>query len=212
MPSLINAFREDQYKIGDAQAIIYDRKRVEVFPEGFLASVYLRLKGDRYHNSDGNGVLEALFCGMTDFSFDAIVAYLARLPIVVMGVWNDDEFEPAGIAFPSAFTKLDEEAMAFCGYTLFRKWWGTEEATALGMLGLCAMFGEWKLKVIHGMRYVDNHLTARFIRQYGFRDVGQIERYMLRRGKLAPAIVSSLMVEDFELYLQRALIDHYGHK
>lgn len=212
MPSLIEAFKEDNYRIGDAQAIVYDRSRTAIFPEGFLAGVYLRLKGDRYHASEGTGILETLFCGMQDYSFDSIVSYLTKLPIVVTGVWNGDEFEPAGLGFSVASTRGNNETMAFCGYTLFRKWWGTDEAEGLAMLGLCAMFGEWKLSAIHGFRYVDNHLTARFMRQYGFKDIGRIERYMIQRGKLSPAIVSSLMIEDFESYLQKALIGHYGHK
>jgi RimJ/RimL family protein N-acetyltransferase len=210
MPSLIEAFKDDNYRIGDAQAIVYSRERTAIFHEGFLAGIYLRLKGDRFHDSGGNGILETLFCGMQDYSFDSIVSYLAKLPIVVTGVWNGDEFEPAGFGFSVASTRTKDESMAFCGYTLFRKWWGTQEAAGLAMLGLCAMFGEWKLSAIHGFRYVDNHLTARFMRQFGFKDIGCIQRYMIQRGQLAPAIVSSLMIEDFEDYIRKALIDSYA--
>ena len=212
MPSLIEAFKDDSYRIGDAQAIPYDRTRTAIFPEGFLAGLYVRLKGSRFaaNRPESRDTLEALFCGMTDTSFDAIVAYLAKLPLIIMGVWDGDDFEPAGFCFPSAVTALGDERMCFGAYALFRKWWGTDEATALVMLGICAMFGEWKLLAIHGTRYDDNYLTARFLKQFGFKDVGKIDRFLLRRGKLSSAITSSLMREEFEDYLQRALIAHYS--
>lgn len=214
MSSLIEAFKDDNYRVGNAQAIQYNRERTTIFPEGFLASLYLQLKGDRFstHRENGTGILQTLFCGMSDVSFESIVSYLFTKPIMVTGVWNGDEFEPAGFGFPVTVTAAGDERMAFCGYTLFRKWWGTEDAEGLAMLGLCAMFGEWKLKAIHGIRYTTNDLTAKFMSRFGFQDIGRIERYMLRNGKLVPAIVSSLMVEEFEQYLQKVLLDTYETK
>ena len=52
-------------------------------------------------------------------------------------------------------------------------------------------------------------VTARFMRKYGFREVGRIEKYMLSDGKLIPAVASTLLRSDFEKYLERVVSESY---
>jgi len=215
MPSLINAFKEDAYRIGPAQAILYDRSRLAIFPEGFVGSLYDSIKGSRFstRREDSLDTLTALFCGFTDLSWDSVTLFLLQRPLITVGVWDGDQYEVAGFGFPTDKpVGQPGDRMIFGGYCIFSKWWGKPEAEALTMLGLCAMFGEWELKAIHGVRYPGNNLTARFMRKFGFKDMGQIDDYMLRNGKLGPAIASSLKRETFEQYLERTLSEYYAEQ
>lgn len=209
--SILNAFTVDQYRIGDSQAILYDRTRTAIFPEGYLGWLYLELKGERYSNRPGNGTLENLFCGLGDLSFDNIVAYLAKLPLIIMGKWEGNEFETMGLAFPTVMNGTPPERQSFIGYGFLRQYWGSAELEGLAMLGLSLMFQHFGLSAIHGVRYRENTLTARFAAQYGFRDDGVVPRYMVRRGVLVDAVVSTLMREDFEAYIKDKLIQVCTH-
>jgi RimJ/RimL family protein N-acetyltransferase len=96
---------------------------------------------------------------------------------------------------------------------MFRQYWGSVESEVLAMLGLCLMFKEWDLAAIHGIRFPNNYLTAKFMQKFGFRDVGTVQKYMLdKNGKLTAAIASTLLREDFEQYLDHAVSEAYSRK
>ena len=212
MPSILEAFREDQYRLGELQVRMYTPQTRDQWPEDFIGQLYMKLKGDRYGNRpNGTGILEYLFCGMSDLSYPAIVGYIANRPLVVLGVWERDPegdfFREAGFAFPVTLTGEAPDRSGFFGYGIFREFWGNPMMEPLVMLGLAAIFSEFKLEAVHGLRYAQNDLTARYVRRYGFRDNGTIPAYMLRKGKLVSAVSSTLMREDFERYVENALVE-----
>lgn len=214
MPSLLEAFKEDSYRVGDCQALIYDRKNTAQFPEGYLGNIYFRLKGDRYsrRRPNGSGILNTLFCGFTDTSFDAVVSYLANRPLVIIGVWEDGKFREAGFCFPVSLVGVSPERSCFAGYAFFREWWSNPVTEVLAMLGLSTLFVELNVNAIHGQRYQENSLTAKFMRRFGFEDCGTMKRAIMKDGKLVGATVSSLMREDFEAYCERELLKAYAEK
>ena len=226
--SILAAFQQDQYRLDNLQARIYEPKTRDQWPADFLGQVYLKLRGDRFSNRrpNGTGILEVGFCGMADVSFDAIVAYLCNRPLIVMGVWEEVEedqwdddgnaldpkivtrFREAGIAFPTTLIgEAYPDRSGFFGYLFFPEFWGDERMELLGLLGLTAIFVEFKLAFLHGVRYRDNWQTVQFVKKYGFRDDGTIEGYMLRRGKLVSAVASTLSRPDFEAYVENALLE-----
>jgi hypothetical protein len=218
--SILEVFKEDQYRIGSLQVIPYDRKRDGLFHEGYIGDLYFRMKGDRFHQTKadkriGTGVLENLFCGMSDVSYDAIVPYLAARPLLIFGEWvehedSPEDFEPAGLMFPvTTIGSANTERSVFVGYTMFRPYWGKPEAEVLGMLGLAYFFVELNVQAVLGVRYDSNSLTARFAGKYGVTDVGWIPKYMVRHGKLVGAVVSALLKEDFEKYVERQLLEAF---
>ena len=224
MPSILEAFKEDEYRLGDLQVRMYTPQTRDQWPIDFLGQLYFKLLGDRYGNRpNGTGILEVLFCGMSDLSYPAIVGYIANRPLVVLGVWEPIEFEEgygpvlptdpthtfreAGFAFPVTLTGEAPDRSGFFGYGIFREFWGNPMMEPLVMLGLAAIFSEFKLEAVHGLRYAQNDLTARYVRRYGFRDNGTIPAYMLRKGKLVSAVSSTLMREDFERYVENALVE-----
>jgi len=212
MPSILEAFKEDNYRLGELQVRMYTPQTRHEWPEDFLGKLYMNLKGDRYsnRNPNGTGTLDALFCGMADLSYAAIVAYLANRPLVLLGMWDGDDpshFIEAGFAFPVTLTGEAPERSGFFGYGIFREFWGNPLMEPLAMLGLAAVFSEFKLAYVHGLRYHTNDLTARFLKRYGFRDNGCIDGYMLRKGKLVSAISSTLSRTDFEAYCENALLE-----
>jgi RimJ/RimL family protein N-acetyltransferase len=127
-----------------------------------------------------------------------------------MGEWKDDVFHEAGFAFTVVSCgHVDLELSAFAGYAFFKPYWGTLELPVLAMLGLTYLFNEFKLHALHGTRFEDNLLTARFMAQFGFKEDGLIPKYQLKDGKLVPAVVSTLMREDFEAYVESWLIEQF---
>ncbi|MCL5669812.1 MAG: GNAT family N-acetyltransferase [Acidobacteria bacterium] len=201
----LTAIKEDGYRLGDFQALRYDPKSGQ-FPEDFLAQLYFLSKDCRRRS--GDGVLSALFGGNPESTFDAIVTYLASHPLIVMGRWTENGFIPMGYAFVAIFCGTPAtELAAFCGYTIFRESWGKEEGRILSILGLTALFQEFNLVAIHGIRYEENLLTKRFTERFGFREVGRIPHYQLKDGKLVPGVVSTLLRADFETYLEKFLIE-----
>lgn len=211
---MLEAIQAEGYRIGDLQAIIYDRNDHSVFEEGFLARLYFMLRGDRYSKREGDGILSALFCGMQDLSFDAIVAYLSTRPLCLMGEWKDGKFDVAGLCF--AVTMIGSgkgnPKACFCGYGFKRESWGTENLETLALLGITVLFQEMDVLSIHGVRYASNDLTARFMGKFGFKDVGTIPRYMLRRGALVDATVSTLSRETFEWNVGERMLAAYEKK
>ncbi len=204
--SLIQSFKDMHYRVGPCQAIEYNRKDTALFKPGFLGELYFKLRGERYSKRDGTGILEMLFCGMTDLSYDAIVSYLASRAIVVLGVWQDEKnFKVAGLAFPTIMIGAGEQRACFAGYGFLREFWGSEEQEVLAALGLSVLFSELNLLSIHGIRYSGNAQTARFMQRFGFRDVGTVPHYMLRRGELVDGVVSTLRRERFEEVLAEML-------
>ena len=211
--SILDALKEDNYRIGDGQALDFKMNRA-MFPENYLATVYERLKGDMFSSKrpNGTGVLEMTFCGMQDLSFDAIVPYLASVPLAIMGVWNGDTFHDAGFIFPVSFSKgaAVGQRSTMAGYAFFREFWGSEYSEALAMLGIALIFSELSVEVIHGMRYRQNDSTMEFLKRFGFRDVGVHPLWMLRRGKLVDGVSSYCLRKDFESYVEQALVEGYA--
>ena len=101
------------------------------------------------------------------------------------------------------------ERSGFFGYGYFRSIWGRPEAEILGMLGLAYVFMEFDISAIHGLRLPFNSLTAKFTRKFGFVDDGTIPKYMLYNGKLIGAIASTLLIENFERYVEIKLVQLY---
>jgi hypothetical protein len=202
-----DGLKEDHYRIGDLQALRYERN-TPPFYDGFLAKIYTLCRESKRRS--GDGILTATFGNNPASNFDSIMQFLAARPLIVLGEWRGEEFHEAGFAFPVvACGSKDTELSQFAGFGMFRKYWGTEELPVLAMLGLTYMFAEWDLKAIHGTRFEDNLLTARFMAQFGFREDGFIPKYQLRDGKLVGAVVSTLLREDFEAYVERWLLEQF---
>jgi RimJ/RimL family protein N-acetyltransferase len=160
-----------------------------------------------YNRKDkGDGILRTAFCGMQSLDFDSIVGYLAKLPIVVVGKWEGETFVSYGFCFLTIVSGNSLERMAFCGYAFYPDAWGCPETELMTMLALCYLFHEFKFSCIHGIRYPENQLTARFMRRFGFKDDGIVPKYMLKGDKLVSAVVSSCLREDFERYVEEKLI------
>lgn len=218
MSAILEILKRQDYRIGCGQAIIYNPKKLpQLFPDGYLGDLYFKLKGSRFTGRQPNedSILETLFCGMPNVSYDAIVPYLAtRLPLVMVGVWESGRFHEAGFGFPTNLCGMPlgygDERACFFGYGFFKDWWGKPEMEPLAMLGLALIFQELNCLAIHGMRYDSNDLTAKFSRRFGFRDVAHVSHYMLRRGKLVGTTVSTLLRTDFEAYVERVLLQEFA--
>ena len=208
--SILDVFREDSWRLGDCQVIPYDRRRVDIFGTGYLLHLYNECLLSR--PTDPYGVLSDVFCGMTDLSADAICSYLANKPISLLCVHTSaTEFTPAGFCWPTEVIRAQSTNSAFCAFAFFRDWWGTPECTVLGMLGIAYLFESLVLTAIHGQRYATNEPAARWMRQFGAKDIGVVP-YLLRShdGGLEACTVSTLLRADFEAYTRKQLITLAG--
>lgn len=206
--SLLEVFKEDGYRVGNVQAFGYLRNN-PLFYDGYLGMLYQKMRGDRYSHRrpNGTGVLESLFFGM-DPSWDSIVSYLAKTPLIIIGEWEDENFNPGALIFRTISMAQGKSCMM--GYTIFREHWGTKGAELFGLLGLAFAFQEFGLEAIHGMRYADNLLTKNFLAPYGFKDTGYHPRWEVRRGRMVDTVTSCLLREDFESYLHKSLKAAYA--
>jgi hypothetical protein len=202
--SILDDLKSENYRIGDFQAIRYTCGQPP-FQEGFLSALYFALGAGRRTEFRREN-LQMLFCGMTNLSHDAIVAYLSQQKLIVLGKWEGETFRTAGVCWPNIIVGVKEKS-AFGAYGFLRWTWGTEDQDILSWIGIAALFCEFDLIQMFGQRYANNHLTARFMSKFGFRDLATIPRLMLRGDKLESAVVSTLSREDFEDLLSRQIVD-----
>lgn len=200
----IAALAEDGFHLGSCQALLYDPKNTEVFEDGFLGRFYYMC---REYRGGSTALLDRVFSGNPSSTFDGIVRFLAQQPLVFVGIWEGSTFHPAGCAFLQVLCGITApERAAFCGYLFLPRFWGTVEIETLMVLGLAKLFAHFELKAIHGIRYEDNILTKKFTERFGFKLDGVIPAYQLKNGKLVPGVVSTLLREDFEHYVENFLV------
>lgn len=204
----LEGLQQDLYRLGDLQAIRYDKARTDLFPDGYLGHLYLLCRESKRRS--GDGILTTLFAGNPASNFDSIVSYLAARPVIIMGKWTEDRFVEYGFAFPVIeIGRHGTEKAIFAGFGFFHRSWGTEEQTILAMLGLAYMFQEFDLQAIHGTAYPENVLPRKFMAQFGMKVVGEVPCYQLQGTKLVAGVVSSLLRSDFEAYVEDWLVRQY---
>jgi hypothetical protein len=203
------ALKEDGYRLGDLQAIRYDKKNADLFPDDYLGHLYNRCRESKRRS--GNGILDALFGGNPASDFNSIVAYLvSRSYLIILGRWEGDKFHELGFAFSVISCGFPHtEKSLFGGYGFFRDAWGTSDQEIVTMLGLAYLFKELDIVALHGIRYEENLLTARFMAKFGFKVDGAIPYYQLKGNKLATGIISTLLRTDFEDYVADFLVKQY---
>jgi RimJ/RimL family protein N-acetyltransferase len=148
---------------------------------------------------------------MSDVSHDAIVQYWMTHPTVILGVWVENVFKPAGVCSPAQVigTPGPDERAAFCGYLFAREWWGSDEMEVLALLGIAIMFTEINLVAMHGTRYEQNDATAKFMERFGFRDLATLPHQLVRDGKLVSATFSTVTRETFEMKVEEMILKAY---
>jgi hypothetical protein len=203
--SILAPFRDQLgWKIGACSVRPYNRTETQVYGTNYLHHLYSETA------NSGRHVLSSSFCGMPDLSADAVCAYLhSRSPLLLMCMDTADDpnvFDVVGYSYPTVWcgTKETERSILF-GYSIFKRVWGTPEASVLGMLTTAYYFLTFDLVAMHGQRYPWNHLTGKYTGQFGTRDVGVLPRFLLHKGKLVDCVLSSLLREDFEKYAQEQL-------
>jgi hypothetical protein len=208
----LDRIAESSYRWGDCQAILFDPARTDVFPGLYLSSLWHKCRNSGRAKL---GILEPTFCGMKDLSHDAIVSYLHTKKLTILGEWQmvdvgageamRQEFVPLGFCFLATACEGKSSNSAFGAYAFFRSAWRTPQQTVLSALGIAYLFREYRLSSLHGIRYADNKLTARWMAGFGFRDLAEIPDSIVRygTGELEPSVVSTLSRKDFEIRLGR---------
>jgi hypothetical protein len=129
-------------------------------------------------------------------------------------VVDKESFFPLGYCFPSTVplvsaltTAVTPANSVFGGYTLFSEIWRKPQQLILSYLGLAWLFHTYRLAALHGSRYATNHLTKRWVEQFGFRDCGELPYCMMEEpgGPLVGGVYSTLLRTDFEERLREVL-------
>lgn len=203
--SVLDYLKAENYRIGDLQAIAYDRNN-PLFGETYLPDLYIGLGAGRRPKWSRNN-LRMLFCGFSDLSLPAIVAYLASQKLVIIGQWEENRWRTGGICWPTAVMGSKEKS-AFGGYGFLRWSWGTENQEWMGWLGLAYLFNETGggLVQLHGQRYESNQLTANFMERFGFKDIGVVPKLIARDDILENGVISTVSRETFENKLAEKIV------
>jgi hypothetical protein len=206
MSAIFQLFADHDYKFGNCSVRVYDRFNTTLYPDDFLLQMYYGCKPR----------LATTFCGMHDLSAPSICAYLASVkPLLLMCVDNPDtenDVDIVGFAFPTIvagppmgkFTP-DPGRTAFFGYCFFRDWWGRPEISVCMMLMGIYFFHTMNLLTMQGQRYPHNRLTAKFLYQFGVRDVGVLPKFLFDGEKMVDSVQSCLFREDFEDYVIKTM-------
>lgn len=143
-------------------------------------------------------------------STEADIDHDVVLPLQVLA----PQFHPLGFCFPVGDPLLAAPALQpanrnaiFAGYAFFDNAWRTRQQRVLTWLGITALFGEFRSAAVHGVRFHDNHLTARWMAQFGFSDVGTIPHYLYSHssGDLTAGVVSTLTRAHFSMLLSEIM-------
>ena len=135
-------------------------------------------------------------------------------PAVIFEEEGKEKFYSLGYCFPSTIPTVSPLSLTgqpsnsiFGGYTIFSEVWRKPQQLILSYLGLAWMFHTFKLTALHGSRYATNHLTKRWMEQFGFRDCGTLPFCMNGEpgGALVPGVFSTLLRADFEERLREVL-------
>lgn len=200
---ILEELRSEKYRIGDLQALRYT-PGIAPFQEGYLSGLYFGLAAGRRSEFRREN-LRMLLCGMNNLSHDAVVSYLAQQKLVILGKWEGDIFRTAGVCWVHMVVGTKEKA-GFGAYGFLRWSWGTEDQEILSFLGLACLFREFELTQIHGQRYPDNHLTARWMSRFGFRDLCLMPKLLMRGDDLVGCIISTCSRADFIKLLEEKII------
>lgn len=217
--SPLERIRDLSYRWGDCQAVQFDPSRQDVFPGLYLSNLW---HDCRNSGRAKMGILEPSFPSMVDLSHDAVISYLRTRKLTILGEWRKriveldepprTDFKPLGFCFLSSACEAKNGNSGFGAYAFFEPAWRTDQQTVLTYLGIAFLFQEYKLVTLNGSRYPDNHLTARWMKQFGFVDTGVIRNSMVRysTGELTDATISTLDREEFAARLGRVLPPDVG--
>lgn len=220
MSDLFKLFADTGYRFGACSIRVYNRHETAVYGANFLHKLYdmcLDAAPSRTY-----GILPELFCGFTDLSFDAVAAYLhSRSPLLLMCVdaesdadypANPNSFDVIGFSFPTLWsgpamnsTIPDCGRVMFMGYMFGRPWWRTPESVVCMMLNAIYYFHQFNLLNLQGQSFPWNHLTRKFLAQFGTKTIGVIPKFLFDGKRMVDSVQSVITREDFEEYVQRAL-------
>jgi hypothetical protein len=144
---------------------------------------------------------------MNDLSLPAIITYMVAQKLIVLGKWEGETLRTGGVCWATAVMGSKEKS-AFGAYGFLRWTWGTEEQTWLAWLGLSYLMGETGggLVQLHTQRYESNHVSAKFLEQFGFHDLAVVPKLLIRGDTLESGVLSTLSRDEMENNLSRAIV------
>ena len=216
MSEIFQTFADGKFHFGACSVRVYDRRDVTTYGTDFLHKLYDASLASA--PSRPYGILEEALCGFTDLTADAVCAYLhTRSPLLLMCVDKSDAqggFEVIGFSFPTIWAgpaqgKIDPDPgrSMLMGYVIFRSAWRSPEAVVCMMLTGIYYFHQFNLLNIQGQRLPWNHLTAKFLAQFGTRDVGVLPKFLFDGKKMVDSIQSCLDRTLFEDYVRKVLAE-----
>lgn len=207
MSEIFDLFASDAYRFGHCSVFPYNRQDTLTFSDDFLLQLYRASKP----------TLSSTFCGMADTSAPAICAYLStRSPLLLMCVDDDSTqgFTVVGYAFPTIIAGPRQGSLSpdpgrsmLIGYAIMPAYYRAPEAVVCMMLMGVYFFNEFNLHTLQGQSLPSNHLTRKFLSQFGTRDVGILPKFLFDGQSMVDSHQSSLSRLDFESYCTKVLLN-----
>lgn len=207
LSTVFDIFASNAYRLGHCSVVPYNRHDSLTFSDDFLLKLYRQSKP----------TLASTFCGMTDLSASSICAYLStRSPLLLMCVDDDTDagFTVIGYSFPTIIAgprqgsvSPDPGRSMMLGYTFFREYYRTPEIVVGMMLAGIYFFNEFNLLTLQGQSIPGNHLTRKFLAQFGTRDVGVLPKFLFNGREMLDSYQSCLDRDVFAEYCRQVLLD-----
>jgi hypothetical protein len=178
------------YQNSEAVMLLYNEKITQVFPETFLASMYMRLKEDN--------LLDTMFPGMNMGHLNRFIEYwgsqtrLGRLVCCMK--------DPGGPPKPIGLGWLceAEQGRGSFGFGFFKEAHRRHVHIDLSMMMLHNWFYECKLEVLYGTTL--NPIAKNYSKRFGFRYLCELPKFFPHHGKLVNAHLIVLEKDVFSGY------------
>jgi RimJ/RimL family protein N-acetyltransferase len=159
----------------ESTALIPYNKAWPVFPDGLLGHLYLRSKQDNLIGTVFN---------TKGMEFDAFVTYMASDKVIaqIYCLQEGDQLTPIGYCFLHSVDGDDGCRLALFGFCFFREYWGRTMVRDLVWMCLDYWFHVLKVDVLYGITRKDNFLARNFSRNFGFKEIAVLPKFLYSGG------------------------------
>lgn len=118
--------------------------------------------------------------------------------LIMYAVKEQENFEPAGLAWLSEVTNCQDTLTRATGsFVFFKKYQSQQYTGPLAHRTLDYWFNQLHIDTIIGLTPENNRLASTFIKRVGFREIGRVPQFTTLFGTVTGAIVTCMTATDW---------------
>lgn len=158
----------------DKVALVPYNEASGAFPDGLLGHLYLRTKED--------GLLDTVWAGVPNVHFDKFVSQLASDKVALQIYYlQGDPMIPMGYCFLYQVDGDPGARLGQFGFCFFKEYWGRKEIRDGVWLCLDYWIEVIGVDVLYGATLADNYLARNFSRNFGFREIAILPKFLRQK-------------------------------